>query len=82
MGILTWILFGALVGWISSLILGTDERMGALANITLGIVGAFVGGALMNTFGSAGVTGFNLYSTLVAIIGALITVAVARAITH
>lgn len=81
MGFLSWILFGALAGWIASMFLGTDAKMGALANIGLGIVGAIVGGYLMNFFGSAGVTGFNLYSTIVAVIGAIVTVGIARLVT-
>jgi len=75
--ILSWIIFGALVGWIASMIMGADAHMGAVANVVLGIIGAIVGGFLMNMFGSAGVTGFNLYSTVVAVIGAVVFVWVA-----
>ena len=70
---LVWIIFGALAGWIASMIMGANARMGALANIVVGIVGAVIGGFLMtNVFGAPGVTGFNLPSMLVAIIGAVI----------
>ncbi len=69
--ILVWIVFGALAGWIASLIMKTDRQMGALANIIVGIAGAFIGGFIMeNFFGQPGVTGFNFYSFLVAIGGA------------
>ena len=51
MGIILWIIFGALVGWLASLVMGTDAKQGALGNILLGILGAFLGGLLMNMFG-------------------------------
>jgi uncharacterized membrane protein YeaQ/YmgE (transglycosylase-associated protein family) len=70
--ILIWILLGALAGWIASMIMGRNAQMGALANIVVGIVGALIGGFLMNAFGAPGVTGFNLYSILVAIGGAVV----------
>ena len=73
MNIIIWIIFGALAGWIASMIMGANARMGALANIVVGIVGAIIGGFLMtNVFGAQGVTGFNLMSLLVAIGGAVI----------
>jgi uncharacterized membrane protein YeaQ/YmgE (transglycosylase-associated protein family) len=46
--LIIWILFGALAGWIASMIMGRDAQMGALANIIVGIIGAVVGGFLMN----------------------------------
>lgn len=73
MGFIVWIIFGALAGWIASLIMKTDGEQGALANIVVGIIGAFVGGMVMNLFGEAGVTGFDFRSALVAIAGACIT---------
>ena len=73
MNIIVWIIFGALAGWIASMIMGANRQMGALANIVVGIVGAIIGGFLMtNVFGAPGVTGFNLPSLLVAIVGAVI----------
>jgi uncharacterized membrane protein YeaQ/YmgE (transglycosylase-associated protein family) len=80
MGIILWIVFGALAGWIASLIMKTDAQQGGLANIAVGIVGALIGGALMSFFGNAGVTGFNLYSLLVAVLGAIVFIALLRAI--
>lgn len=78
MGIILWIVFGALVGWISSLIMKTDSQQGAVLNIVIGVIGAVIGGWLMNTFGESGVTGFNLYSFLVALLGAVILIALMR----
>jgi len=77
MNIIVWILFGAIAGWIASIIMGRNAQMGALANIVVGIVGAIIGGLLMSGFGSAGVTGFNLYSMFVAVIGAVVLLFVA-----
>ena len=67
-----WILLGALAGWIASMIMGRNAQMGALANIIVGIIGALIGGFIMNSLGGPGVTGFNLYSVLVAIGGAVV----------
>lgn len=72
MNFIVWILFGALAGWIASMIAGTNARQGAVMNIVVGIVGAFLGGWLMQQFGQEGVTGFNLYSLLVAIGGSVL----------
>ena len=74
-----WIVLGGLAGWIASMIMGTDARMGAGANIVVGIIGAIIGGLLMNAMGGQGVTGFNLYSILVAIGGAVILLLLVRA---
>lgn len=80
MGIIAWIILGALAGWIASMIMGTDARQGALANIIVGIIGAFLGGMVMGLFGKSGVTGFNLYSVIVSIVGACIALAIYRAV--
>ena len=72
MNILVWILFGAIAGWIASIIMGRNAQMGAIANIIVGIIGAIIGRFIMNAFGSTSVTGFNLYSMLVAVLGAVV----------
>ena len=72
MGIVAWIILGGLAGWIGSMVMGTDASQGIVLNIIVGIVGALVGGAAFHFFGGAGVTGFNFYSLLVAIIGSVI----------
>lgn len=76
--LLSWLIVGALAGWFASKIMRTDAEQGALLNIVLGIIGAFVGGFAMNLFGATGVTGFNLYSILVAILGSVIVIGIAR----
>ena len=71
MSIIGWIVLGLIAGFIASKIVNKSGE-GVLLDIVLGIVGAMVGGFLFNEFGAAGVTGFNLYSMLVAIIGAIV----------
>ncbi len=78
MGILLWIILGALAGWIASLIMGTDAQQGAFLNIVVGIIGAVVGGYVFQAFGQTGVTGFNIYSILVAVIGAIVLLGLVR----
>ncbi len=80
MGLLLMIVFGGIVGWIASMIVGTGEGM--LGNIIVGVVGAVLGGFIMNAFGQIGVTGFNLYSFLVAILGSVILLWIYRALAH
>jgi len=80
MGIILWIIFGALVGWIASLIMKTDQQQGAMLNIIVGIIGALLGGWLMSLFGNTGVTGFNIYSFLVSLLGAVILIAIVKAV--
>lgn len=74
MGIILWIIFGALVGWIASLIMSTDGQQGAPLNIVVGVVGAVAGGWFMSFIGETGVTGFNLYSFIVALVGAVVLI--------
>lgn len=82
MGILSWIIFGAIAGWIASIILKTNDQQGALGNIIVGIIGAAIGGWLAGfMFDGAGVTGFNLTSFLVAIVGAVIFLLIKGAVT-
>ena len=72
MGIIAWILLGGVAGWIASIVMKTDASQGLFLNIVVGIVGAFLGGFAFNLLGGDGVTGFNFYSLLVAVIGAVI----------
>lgn len=72
MGLLVWIIFGALVGWIASLIMHTDHEQGAVANIIVGIVGALIGGGISRLLGGSGITGFNFGSLLLAVLGAVV----------
>jgi len=74
--ILVWVVFGALAGWIASIITGKNRKMGAIANIVTGVIGAFLGGAILNYFGYQGFTGFDLWSLFVAILGAVVLIIV------
>jgi uncharacterized membrane protein YeaQ/YmgE (transglycosylase-associated protein family) len=71
MGIISWIILGLIAGFIGSKIVD-KQGQGFWLNIALGIVGALIGGFLFNLFGAGGVTGLNLYSLLVAIIGSIV----------
>ncbi len=79
MGLITMIVLGGLAGWIASLI--TRSSTGILMDIILGIVGAIAGGFLMSFFGQPGITGFNVYSLVVAVIGAIVLIWVGRLLT-
>ncbi len=79
MGILSWVIFGALAGWVASLIAGTNQRQGCLMNIVIGIAGAFVAGLLANLlFGVDVAYGFDIRSFLIAVVGALLLLLIFR----
>ncbi len=81
MGWLAWIIIGAIAGWLASIVMKTNQQQGLLMDIVVGIVGAFIGGFLVNQFGSAGVTGFNVWSLFVAFIGAVVLLGLLRLVT-
>lgn len=70
------ILLGLIAGWLASMIVGTNQ--GALMDIVFGIVGAIIGGLIMNFFGQPGITGLNLYSIIVSVIGAIVLIWIGR----
>ncbi len=72
MGLVTWIVFGALAGWIASIIMKRNSEMGGLSNIVVGVIGGLLGGFVASLFGLGTVSGFNLYSLLIAIGGACV----------
>jgi uncharacterized membrane protein YeaQ/YmgE (transglycosylase-associated protein family) len=80
MSIIAWIVLGLIAGFIASKIVN-KRGDGAFLDIILGIVGAVVGGWLFRTFGAAGVDGLNLYSLLVAVVGAVVVLVGYHAIT-
>ena len=82
MDLLLWVVFGGIVGWIASMIMGTDAQQGLLGNIIVGVVGAVLGGFIMNAFGQPGATGFNFYSFFVSILGSVVLLWIYRAFTH
>jgi uncharacterized membrane protein YeaQ/YmgE (transglycosylase-associated protein family) len=78
MGILAWIVVGLIAGVLAKLIMPGDDPGGIIVTILIGIVGAFIGGFVVNLFGGAGVSGFNIWSILVATLGAIILLAIYR----
>jgi uncharacterized membrane protein YeaQ/YmgE (transglycosylase-associated protein family) len=80
MNIILWIILGALAGWIASLVMKTNAQQGTLTDIVVGIIGAFIGGFVFQLLGGTGVTGFNVWSLLVAIVGAVILLAIVKAV--
>lgn len=78
MGILMWVVLGGLAGWVASMIMGTNAKMGALANVGVGVLGSVIGGWIFSTFGGYGITGFNLYSFGVALVGACVLLFIAK----
>ena len=79
--IIVWIIVGALAGWIASKIMKTDEQMGGLANIVVGVIGAFVGGWVAELIGFTVEAGkFNFMSIVTAVLGAVILLAILKAV--
>jgi uncharacterized membrane protein YeaQ/YmgE (transglycosylase-associated protein family) len=76
MGLLLWIVLGALAGWIASTI--TRTSYGTFGDILLGVLGAIIGGFVMSLFGLPGVTGFNIWSVVVAVVGASLAIYIGR----
>jgi uncharacterized membrane protein YeaQ/YmgE (transglycosylase-associated protein family) len=81
MSFLTWIVLGLLAGFIASKIVNKHGE-GIFLDIVLGVVGSVVGGLLFGIFGAGGVSGFNLYSLIVAVVGAVVTLFVYHAFRH
>ncbi|AZO55030.1 MULTISPECIES: GlsB/YeaQ/YmgE family stress response membrane protein [unclassified Mesorhizobium] len=71
MGIISWIILGVIAGFIGSKIVNKTGQ-GMIMDIVLGIVGAIVGGLIFSAFGASGVTGLNIYSLIVAVVGAVV----------
>ena len=78
MGICAWIVFGCIAGWLASMVTGDNARMGFIGNLVAGVIGSMVGGFIFSYFGGSPVTGFNLYSMGVAVVGAVIVLFVKK----
>jgi uncharacterized membrane protein YeaQ/YmgE (transglycosylase-associated protein family) len=73
MGILGWIIFGALAGWVASILAGTNERQGCIMNIIVGVIGAFLGGFLVELLTGTGISfGWDWRSFIVAVLGSIL----------
>lgn len=82
MSFILWVFLGLVAGWLASVIMKNDTSQGPMIDIVLGVVGSVVGGFIFNLLGMAGVTGFNLYSLIVATVGAVILIGIGRAISR
>ena len=80
MGILSWIILGLIAGFIGSKIVNSQGQ-GFWLNMALGIIGALVGGFLFSLVGSTGVTGLNLWSMIVAIVGSIVVLLIYNAVS-
>lgn len=80
MNIILWLILGGIAGWLGSLIVrGTG--LGIIGDIIVGIIGGFLGGFIVSLFGGTGVTGFNIWSLIVAVIGAVVLLLIVRLVT-
>jgi uncharacterized membrane protein YeaQ/YmgE (transglycosylase-associated protein family) len=82
MNLLLWVVFGGVIGWIASLIMGTDAQQGILLNVVVGVVGAFLAGILLTPLlgiGTINQDHFSLPSLLVSLVGAVILLAIVNA---
>ena len=79
MGIIAWIVLGLLAGWIASMIMGSGGY-GVVGDIIVGIIGALIGGFITGPLFGIDVTGFNVTSLIVAVVGAIILIAIYRAV--
>lgn len=80
MSILSWIALGLVAGFVASLVMH-GRGSGIVTNLVLGVAGAFVGGGVFHFFGKVGVTGFNLWSVVVASVGAVLVIVVYHLLT-
>jgi uncharacterized membrane protein YeaQ/YmgE (transglycosylase-associated protein family) len=81
MGIISWLIVGLIAGVVAKLVVPGEDPGGFLATIFIGMLGAFVGGLIVGIFGGTGVTGINIWSILVAILGAMVLLALYRLVT-
>jgi uncharacterized membrane protein YeaQ/YmgE (transglycosylase-associated protein family) len=81
LGIIGWIIIGGLAGWIGSKIMKTDAQMGIILNVVVGIIGGLLGGFILNAVGVDVNGGGIIFSFLVALLGAVILLAIVKAVT-
>lgn len=82
MNIIAWIIFGALAGWIASIIVRNNEQQGAFGNIIVGIAGALIGGFIVQLVGGNGISGFNVSSLIVAVLGSVVLLTIVKAFSR
>ena len=83
LGCISWIVFGALAGWIASMITGRNQRQGCIMNIIVGVIGAFIGGLIYGLLtGNTLNVGWNLTALIVSILGAVVLLLVVNLFTR
>lgn len=81
LNLLVWLIVGAIAGWLASMVMGTNAQQGLGMDIVIGIIGGLIGGFVLNALNIGGsVSGINLVSVLVAFIGAVILLAIVKAV--
>jgi uncharacterized membrane protein YeaQ/YmgE (transglycosylase-associated protein family) len=80
--IFVWVVIGGLAGWAASAIMNSGENRGVLGNVVLGVLGGFLGGFLIQMLGGEGFTGFNIWSFVVALFGAVLLIGLKRLFTR
>lgn len=80
MNLCSWLVLGGLAGWLASIVMKTNAQMGIVLNVTVGVIGSFLGGWIFELIGGRGVTGFNIYSLFVATLGSAILIGIVRAV--
>lgn len=78
MNFIIWIIFGALAGWVASILTGKNRRINGIANVIVGMLGAFIGAGIMSTLGIPVPAGFTLTGFLVAVGGAVVLIIATR----
>lgn len=78
MGFIAWVLVGLVAGFLASLVMKTNTEQGMLSDIVIGMIGAVLGGFLMNMFGAASASGLNIYSIFVATLGSIVLIGIKR----
>jgi Predicted membrane protein len=81
MSILTWIIVGVIAGFLAKAVVPGEGPGGVLGDLVVGVVGAILGGWIMNSFGNAGANGLNIWSIFVAFLGAVVLLFIMRALT-
>jgi uncharacterized membrane protein YeaQ/YmgE (transglycosylase-associated protein family) len=76
MSFIIWLILGGIVGWLASIVMRTDAQQGIILNVVVGIVGSFIGGLIMRSFGKINDNDFSLSAILAAFVGACILLAI------
>ncbi|WP_419807536.1 GlsB/YeaQ/YmgE family stress response membrane protein [Sphingomonas sp.] len=76
MNFIIWLILGGIIGWLASIVMRTDAQQGAFLNIVVGVVGSFIGGFVLRSFGKINNNDFSISSLFAAFVGAIILLAI------